>query len=66
MPCTQLIQRAGFSVQVAVRVEGEMVYRWAAQPVARLPKVARGNISFARGIHCSLNFVLSPDQPSVL
>jgi hypothetical protein len=54
MSCTQMIQRAGFSVHVEVWVAGEMVYRWADQPMARLPKVARRNISSTRGIYTLL------------
>jgi len=48
------------------RKEGVVAVFRAHRPMVRVPKVACGMISQARGIHCSANFVLSSDQRSVL
>jgi hypothetical protein len=41
-----------------------MTYSRASEPMARVPKLARGKISLARGIHCCPNFFLSFAQPA--
>jgi len=58
----------GQLVKEGAHYKGWNPYDTSCEPTARVPKMTRGNISLARGIHCSLNFCNSfcPTSVSIL